>query len=124
MANPNLASATSVLIGNAFVRLDSTTETLVVANAGSSGKAYLIDSIIVSNVDGTNACDLTINLYAAATNTGTATKIVHTVTVPADASLIVIGKDQGLCLTEAESIYAVASAGGDIHVVACWKELS
>jgi len=124
MANPNLASAANVYVNNAFVRLDSTTETLVVANAGSSGKAYLIDSIIVSNVDGTNACDITINLYAAATNTGTATKIVHTVTVPADASLIVAGKDQGLCLTEAESIYAVASAGGDLHVVACWKELS
>jgi hypothetical protein len=124
MANPNLASAANVFVNNAFVRLDSTTETLVVANAGSSGKAYLIDSIIVSNVDGVNNCDITLNLYAAATNTGTATKIVHTVTVPADASLIVIGKDQGLCLTEAQSIYAVASAGGDLHVVACWKELS
>jgi hypothetical protein len=124
MANPNLASAANVFVNNALVRLDSTTETLVVANAGSSGKAYLIDSIIVANVDGANACDITINLYAAATNTGTATKIVHTVTVPADASLIVVGKDQGLCLTEAQSIYAVASAGGDLHVVACWKELS
>jgi len=124
MANPNLASAANVFVNNAFVRLDNTTETLVVANAASSNKAFLIDSIIVSNVDGAAACDITINLYAAATNTGTATKVVHTVTVPADASLIVIGKDQGLCLTEAESIYAVASAGGDLHVVAFWKELS
>ena len=124
MANPNLASAANVYINNAFVRLDNTTETLVVANSASSGKAYLVDSIIVSNVDGASACDITLNLYAAATNTGTATKIAHTITVPADASLIVVGKDAGLCLTEAESIYAVASAGGDLHVVACWKELS
>ena len=124
MANPNLASAANVYVKNAFVRLTSTTETLIVSNAASSGKAYLIDSIIVANVDGTNAADITLNLYAAATNTGTATKIVHTVTVPADATLIAVGKDSGICLTEAESIYAVASAGDDLHVTAYWKELS
>ena len=124
MANPNLASAANVYVNNAFVRLTSTTETLIVSNAASSGKAYLIDSIIVANVDGTNAADITLNLYAAATNTGTATKIVHTVTVPADATLIAVGKDSGICLTEAESIYAVASAGDDLHVTAYWKELS
>lgn len=124
MANPNLASAANVYVNNAFVRLTSTTETLIVSNAASSGKAYLIDSIIVANVDGTNAADITLNLYAAATNTGAATKIVHTVTVPADATLIAVGKDSGICLTEAESIYAVASAGDDLHVTAYWKELS
>jgi hypothetical protein len=124
MANPNLASAANVYVANSFVRLTSTTETLIVSNAASSGKAYLIDSLVVSNVDGANACDITISLYAAATNTGTATKIVHTVTVPADATLIAVGKDSGICLTEAESIYAVASAGDDLHVTAYWKELS
>lgn len=124
MANPNLASAANVYVANSFVRLTSTTETLIVSNAASSGKAYLIDSIVVANVDGTNAADITLNLYAAATNTGTATKIVHTITVPADATLIAVGKDSGICLTEAESIYAVASAADDLHVVASWKELS
>jgi len=124
MANPNLASASNVYVANSFVRLTSTTETLIVSNAASSGKAYLIDSIVVANVDGTNAADITLNLYAAATNTGTATKIVHTITVPADATLIAVGKDSGICLTEAESIYAVASAADDLHVIASWKELS
>jgi len=124
MANPNLASAANVYVKNSFVRLTSTSETLIVSNAASSGKAYLIDSIIVANVDGTNAADITLNVYAAATNTGTATKLIHTVTVPADATLIAVGKDSGICLTEAESIYAVASASDDLHVTAYWKELS
>jgi hypothetical protein len=124
MANPNLASASNVYVANSFVRLTSTTETLIVSNAASSGKAYLIDSIMVANVDGTNAADITLNLYAAATNTGTATKIVHTITVPADATLIVISKENSLSLMEAQSIYATASAADDLHVVASWKELS
>jgi len=124
MANPNLASAANVFVANSFVRLTSTTETIIVSNAASNGKAYLIASIVIANVDGTNAADITLNLYAAATNTGTATKIVHTITVPADATLIAVGKDSGICLTEAESIYAVASAADDLHVIASWKELS
>ena len=124
MANPNLASATSVLVGNALVRLTSTSATQVVSNAASSGKAYLLDSLIVSNVDGTNAADITLDLFASATNTGTATKIAHTVTVPADASLIVISKENPISLMEGQSIYATASAADDLHVVASWKELS
>ena len=124
MANPNLASASNVFVGNALIRLTSTSATQVVSNAASSGKAYLIDSLIVSNLDGTNAADITIDLFASATNTGTATKIAHTVTVPADATLIVISKENPLSLMEAQSIYATASAADDLHVVASWKELS
>ena len=36
MANPNLASASSVYVGNAMVRLTSTSATQVVSNAASS----------------------------------------------------------------------------------------
>lgn len=124
MANPNIAAATTIVANNAMVRLTDTNETQVVSNAASSNKVYLIDSIIVANVDGTAACDITLNLYASATNTGTATKLVHTVAVPADATLLAITKDCGLVLNEGESIYAVASAGNDLHVVASWKEIS
>ena len=124
MANPNLASATSVLVGNALIRLTSTSATQVVSNAASSGKAYLLDSLVVSNCDGANAADITIDLFASATNTGTATKLAHTVTVPADATLIVISKENPISLMEAQSIYATASAADDLHVVASWKELS
>jgi hypothetical protein len=124
MANPNLASASSVLVGNALVRLTSTSATQVISNAASSGKAYLLDSLIVANVDGTNAADITLDLFASATNTGTATKVAHTVTVPADATLIVISKENPISLMEDQSIYATASAADDLHVIASWKELS
>lgn len=124
MANPNLNSATAVYADNALVRLTSTTETLVVSNAASSGKVLLLESIYVSNVDGANACDLTLNMYAAATNTGTATKLAHTVSVPADATLLPVLKDGTIVVKEGQSIYATASAGDDLHIVASWKELS
>jgi hypothetical protein len=124
MANPNLNAASTVRGDNSWVRLDNTTETLLVSNAASSNELFLIDSILVSNVDGTNACDITINAYAAATNTGTATKVAHTVTVPADAVLLTILKDSAMKLKEAQSLYAAASAGGDLHVIVNYTRLS
>jgi hypothetical protein len=124
MANPNLAAATSVYANNAQVSLTATTATLLVANAASSGKAYLIDSIVVANVDGTNAADISVVRFNSATNTGTAFPLCSTVTVPADASLIVVGSENKISLTENESIYVTASAANDLVVDCNWKELS
>jgi hypothetical protein len=124
MANPNLAAATNVYAANAQVSLTATTATLLVSNAASSGKVYLIDSIVVSNVDGTNAADITVVRFNSATNTGTAFPICSTVVVPADASLIVVGTENKINLLEDESIYVTASAADDLVVDCNWKELS
>jgi len=124
MANPNLASATSVYMANVQLALGSTAATQLISNAASSGKAYLIDSIVVANVDGVNAADISVVRFNSATNTGTAFPICSTVVVPADASLIVVGTENKLNLTENESIYVTASAANDLVVDANWKELS
>jgi hypothetical protein len=124
MANPNLAAATSVYAANVQLALSSTSATLLVSNAASSGKAYLIDSIVVANVDGTNAADISVVRFNSATNSGTAFPICSTVVVPADASLIVVGSENKISLTENESIYVTASAANDLVVDANWKELS
>jgi hypothetical protein len=42
---------------------------------------------VVSNVDGTNAADITISYYSEDDIGGTATEIVSTISVPADARL-------------------------------------
>jgi hypothetical protein len=124
MANPNLAAATSVYAVNAQLSLTSTSATQLITNAASSGKVYLIDSIVVANVDGVNAADISVVRFNSATNTGTAFPICSTVVVPADASLIVVGTENKINLTENESIYVTASAANDLVVDANWKELS
>jgi len=124
MANPNLAAATSVYAVNAQLSLKSTSATQLITNAASSGKVYLIDSIVVSNIDGVNAADISVVRFKSATNTGTAFPICSTVVVPADASLIVVGTENKISLTENESIYVTASAANDLVVDASWKELS
>lgn len=124
MANPNLNAPSAVYAANTFVALTSTSETALISNASTSNKVYLIDSIVVSNVDGAAAADCTITVYGSATNSGTGYRVVSTVSVPADASLVPVSKELGITLKENQSVYVKASAASDLEVVAYWKEYS
>jgi hypothetical protein len=124
MANPNIVNVTDIRGKTAVVDLSTTNATLVVENAAASGKVFKINTIIVSNVDGTNAADITVSLYSEDNIGGTATQIVSTVSVPADASLVVIDKTTSIYLEEDKSIGATAGAANDLKVVCSYEEIS
>lgn len=124
MANPNIVNVTSIYGKSEVVDLTSTSATSVVSNAASSGKVFKINSLIVSNVDGTNAADITINYYSAAALGGTATQIVSTVSVPADSSLVVIDKNTSFYLEEDKSIGATAGSANDLKVLVSYEDIS
>jgi hypothetical protein len=124
MAAPNIINVTTILGKSAVVDLTSTAATAVLSNAAASGKVFKVNSLVVSNVDGTNAADITIALYSAAAIGGTATEIVSTVSVPADASLIVIDKNTSLYLEEDRSIGATAGSANDLKIVVSYEDIS
>ena len=124
MANPNIVNVTSILGDNSSTSLTTTSATSIVSNAASSGKVLKINTLIVSNVDGTNACDITINKYSAAALGGTAYAIASTISVPADASLIVVDKTTSIYLKENESIGATAGTASDLIVTCSWEDIS
>ena len=61
MANPNIAAAAAIYGNNSSTSLSTTGATSIVSNAASSGKVFKINTLMVANVDGTNAADITIN---------------------------------------------------------------
>lgn len=124
MANPNIVNVTDIRGKTAVVSLTTTNATQVVSNAASSNKVFKINSIMVSNVDGTNAATITINLYSQDDIGGTATEIASTIAVPADATLVVIDKSTSFYLEEDKSIGAIASAANDLKVVCSYEEIS
>jgi len=124
MAAPNIVNVTGIYGENSSVSLTSTSATSIVSNAASSNKVLKINTLIVSNVDGTNACDITINKYSAAALGGSAFAIASTVSVPADASLIVIDKTTSIYLKENESIGAIAGTANDLVVTCSWEDIS
>ena len=124
MAAPNIVNVTSIIGKTNVVDLSTTNATLVVENAAASNKVLKINSLVVSNVDGTNAADITISLYSEDNIGGTATQITSTVSVPADASLIVIDKNSFIYLEEDKSIGATAGSASDLKVVCSYEEIS
>lgn len=124
MANPNIVNVTDIRGRTVVASLTTTNSTLVVENVAASGKVFKINSLIVSNVDGSSAADITINLFSEDNIGGTGTQIVSTVSVPADASLVVISKDTSIYLEEDRSIGATASAASDLKVVCSFEEIS
>ena len=112
MANTNMATASSIYGGCAQVNLTTSYQTLLTT---ASSKIIRINSIIVSNIDGANACDVTIEVNSVA--------IAKTVSVPADSSLVVISKDTGLYLLEGIVLRAYASANSDLSMTVCYEEI-
>lgn len=124
MANPNIASVAAIYGNSSSTSLTTTNATSIVSNAASSGKVYKINTIMVANVDGTNAADITINKYSAAALGGTAFPLASTISVPADATLIVLDKTTAIYLLENESIGATAGTASDLVVTCSWEEIN
>lgn len=124
MANPNIVNVAGIYGNNASVSLTTTSATAIVNNAAASNKVYKVNMITVANVDGTSAADITISKYSQDDLGGTAYPIVSTVSVPADATLIVMDKTTALYLKEDESIGATAGTASDLVVTASWEEIN
>ncbi len=125
MANPNIVSVTSIYGGNAGWNLSSTlTATLLTVDAD---KIVKINSIICSNVDGTNSA--TLNLYvdgmgsgaSGVTTTGADATIylAKTIAVPADATLVLI--DKPIYLMEGDVLKGGASAASDLDLFVSYE---
>ena len=119
MAAPNLVNVTSILGKTMGANLGTTVTSDVLTCP--SNKVLKINSIIVSNIDGTNSANVSVYFYD---DSATARySIATTVAVPADSTLVVIGKDSPIYLEESDQIEAGASATNDLAMIISYEEL-
>jgi len=104
MSNPNIVAVTSILGKADGANFANNTSNVLLANAASSGFVYKINQIVAANVDGSTAVNTTVGINTVANGSGTTYPIVSTVSVPADASLIVVDKTTAIYLEENKSI--------------------
>ena len=128
MANPNIVNVTDIKGGNYGWALSNTlTATLVTVDAE---KILKINRIVCSNVDGSAAADL--NLYVDGMGTANAngltvtgasatTYLAKTISVPADASLVI--SDTPIYLMENDVLKGGASATGDLELFISYEVL-
>ena len=119
MAAPNIVSVSSIYGKTMGAALSTSTATDILICPAN--KVLKINSIIVANVDGTNNADATVYFYDS--SAGTRYALAYTVTVPADSTLIVLGKDSPIYLEESDQIEAGASASGDLEIIISYEEI-
>lgn len=125
MAAPNIVGPTTITAKTAVLSaVTGATGTVLLSNAASSGKAFQVTSLYVANVDGTSACDVTIKLHSQDDAGGTGRAICSTVSVPADATVIVVDKNAPIWLEEDKSIVVTPSASNDLEFVCSYLEIS
>ena len=123
MAAPNLVNVTSIYgktEGHAL-----TTDAIGHANSKvldcASNKVLKVNSIIVSNIDGTNAVDVDVRYYDSSATAGYF--LAYTINVPADTTLVVLGKDSPIYMEESDEINARASAASDATLIISYEEM-
>ena len=120
MANPNIVNVTSI-----YGKVDGHALTTDAISASGSNvitcgadQLYKINSIIVSNVDGTNTAtiDVAVNLAS-----DSRFYIAKSVNVPAATTLVVIGKDSPIYLEEGDELEARATVASDAELIVSYE---
>ena len=128
MANPNIVNVSSIVGGNAAWALTNTlTTTLLTVSAEVIVK---INSLIVTNIHGTNAATVSVEINgmgggsSGVTVTGplATVKIASTMNVPADDSLVLI--DKPIYLMEADVLRGGASAASTLELFASYEVIN
>ena len=116
MANPNIVNVTSILGKTDTFALTTTLTSLVTC---TTDKVFKINSIMVSNIDGTNASDVTIKVNDGSNDRA----IASTISVPADATLSVVGKDNSFYLEQGYIIKGQATSNSDLECLISYEIL-
>lgn len=131
MAAPNIVAVTSIYGKTTYLTPSGTSAVVLLANTSGSGKVLKINQIVVANVNGTSAADATVSIYTnggvaqgSAPSGGTAYPVASTISVPADASLIVTDKTTAIYLEEDRSISITSGTANALTFSISYEEIN
>lgn len=130
MTAPNIVNVASVYGNTTFLTPSVTTAVVLLPNTAASGKVLKINQLVAANVDGTAAVNTTVSIYTngavaqgSAPSGGTAYPIASTISVPANASLIVVDKSTSIYLQEGMSIVVTSGTASKIAYSISYEEI-
>jgi len=122
MANPNIVNVATINGESQGLALGTGDSNVIIA-AISSGKVVKINRITVANVDGTSAADVSVFIDGlgtatvdgvAPTGADATVYLAKTISVPADASLVLL--DTPIYMQEGDALQGGASATSDLEI--------
>lgn len=119
MTTPNIVS-TAYIEGKTDVLVVGTGMTAITENPTGSDCVYKINLLQAANISGTVPFDIS----AAIDRSSTEYFIAKVVAVPADGSLVIIGKENPIYLNEGDKIVLQAEAASQIHAICSYEIIS
>ena len=131
MANPNITGVTAIYGLTTYLTPSGNTALVLLPNDASSGNVFKINQIVATNVNGSTAVNATVSIYTngsvaqgSAPSGGNAFPIVSTVSVPANAALVVVDKTTSIYLNEANSITVTSGTASGITYSISYESIS
>jgi hypothetical protein len=123
MANPNIVNVTSIYGNTTYLVPSTTAATAWTALTPAVGTVNKVNNIVASNVTG-SAVAVTVSINSATGGGGTAYEIAYQISVPANASLIIIDKTTSIYVGEAQSIVVTVGTGSAIELTSSYEALT
>ena len=131
MANPNLVNVTTITGNTTYLTPSGTSSVVLLPNAASSNQVLKINQIVATNVNGSSAVNATVSIYTngavaqgGSPSGGTAYPIASTISVPANAALIVVDKTTQVYLQEGTSITVTSGTASGITYSISYEVIS
>ena len=130
MANPNIVNVTVINGVTTYLTPSGTTAVVLLPNAAASNKVFKINQIVVANTTGT-AASTTVSIYTngavaqgSAPSGGTAYPVASAISVPANASLIVVDKTTAIYLQEGTSITVTSGTSSALTYSISYEDIT
>ena len=117
MATPNIVNVATINAKNAAGAITTSRASAVDVPAEKVAK---INTILIANIDGTNAADVTIEV--SIDNGSNYVAIAKTISVPADATLSFL--ENPIYLDESDHLAVTASANSDLTYFVSYEEIT
>lgn len=104
MPNPNILDVSSIT-GKTHAFSITNIITVILENPSTDNLVYKINTLFVSNINGTNAASITVDFFR--NNVGY--RLASTIEVAADTTLVVLAKDTSIYLEPGDALRISAS---------------
>jgi len=115
MAAPNTLSLTNITLKTSLAVLSTVTSNII-TNSSSSNTVDKVNDIIICNYSGS-----TITANVLINRSSVAYYVAGNISVPANSTLVVLGKDTAVYLEEGDVLQANVSANTSAHITAAYE---
>jgi hypothetical protein len=119
MAAPNLLATTTVTGKTAVAALTTGAVASILTNSSGSGTVAKINNVILTNYSGS-----AVTANVVYNRSSTIYYIGGTVTIPANSTLVLLGKDTSLYLEEGDILQANVSATTSVSMLTSYELMS